>query len=134
MNVSVNGEPVPETTGNARAVDPELGPALQEIAELKAKIARYENGILWGTTCERCATVLDSAYLETVRAEKAEATVTRLLALFDKPDSRGMRFAVVMDGTLKRIAGEAAESVTPGPETSPAASGDSGTASTGSTP
>lgn len=42
-----------------------------------AKIGRSEadNAITWFTTCFNCSTLMDGAYAETVRAEKAEAAL-----------------------------------------------------------
>ncbi|MDO8303920.1 MAG: hypothetical protein Q7T18_11830 [Sedimentisphaerales bacterium] len=49
-----------------------------EHASLNARIANYENGILWQTTCINCAHLLDQCVAETFRAEKAEARNARL--------------------------------------------------------
>ncbi|WP_336214466.1 hypothetical protein [Nonomuraea sp. LPB2021202275-12-8] len=54
--------------------------ALRDLETAKALVANYENGITWHTTCNNCATLLDSSYAETVRAERAEAR----LALVDQ--------------------------------------------------
>jgi hypothetical protein len=54
------------------------------LAELKRELdafAEYEGAINWMTTCTSCARVLDSAYAETVRAERAEATIGRVRKL-----------------------------------------------------
>lgn len=56
---------------HADAVLTELKPELDALAE-------YEHTINWMTTCTGCARVLDSAYSETVRAEKAEAALARV--------------------------------------------------------
>ena len=41
-------------------------------------LAELENAITWGTSCTSCARVLDSAYEQTCRAERAEEKVGRL--------------------------------------------------------
>jgi hypothetical protein len=43
-----------------------------------ANYALTENAITWGTSCTRCAGILDSAYAETVRREKAEAKLAAI--------------------------------------------------------
>jgi hypothetical protein len=54
-------------SGTAHKTAVSLGDALDHsacnawIARLQAKIAGYENGISWGTTCTSCAAVLDSS-------------------------------------------------------------------------
>jgi hypothetical protein len=54
-----------------------------ELAAALVAVADYENRITWDTTCKNCATVLDGAYAETVRAEKAEAALARVRRLCD---------------------------------------------------
>src|SRR5882757_6538945 len=39
---------------------------------LLAVLARYENGITWGTSCENCANLLDQLYAGTVEQERTE--------------------------------------------------------------
>jgi hypothetical protein len=63
-----------------RTVAGQRDKARAEVAALREKIRGYENAITWDTSCVRCATVLDSMYAETVRAETAEATVERVRA------------------------------------------------------
>ena len=46
-----------------------------ELEHLYAKVAGYETATAWNTSCTACARVLDSAYAETVRAERAEAAL-----------------------------------------------------------
>lgn len=50
----------------------------EQLDELYARIAEFDHIINWHTTCASCARILDSAYAETVRAEKAEATLARV--------------------------------------------------------
>jgi hypothetical protein len=52
-----------------------------ELAELKARVAYYENMATWQTTCSNCATLLDSCYAETMRAEEAEAAIAKVRAM-----------------------------------------------------
>ncbi|MER5653471.1 hypothetical protein ABT076_10690 [Streptomyces sp. NPDC002131] len=61
--------------------------ALGELAELRSRLADYENRITWETTCGSCARVLDSSIRETERAERAEAAVARVRRLHDHLDS-----------------------------------------------
>ncbi|MFE9432888.1 hypothetical protein [Streptomyces sp. NPDC006640] len=58
--------------------------ALGELAELRARVADYENRITWETTCGSCARILDSSIRETERAERAEAAVVRVRRLHDR--------------------------------------------------
>jgi hypothetical protein len=44
----------------------------EEQAELRARVADYENGITWNTTCLNCASLLDANYEMYVRADQAE--------------------------------------------------------------
>jgi hypothetical protein len=46
--------------------------ALELLKPELSAFAEYESAINWHTTCTSCARILDSAYKETVRAEKAE--------------------------------------------------------------
>lgn len=46
-----------------------------------AALAEYENAITWHTDCLNCARVMNSAYAETMRAEKAEAAVREVLGV-----------------------------------------------------
>ncbi len=46
--------------------------AERELADLRRRVAEYENAIGWGTSCTACARVLDSAVSETFRREEAE--------------------------------------------------------------
>lgn len=50
----------------------------RELEQLRAKVAEFDHIINWHTTCASCARILDSAYQETVRAEKAEAALAVL--------------------------------------------------------
>jgi hypothetical protein len=52
--------------------------ARAEAAE--AKLAEFENAIGWSTSCLSCSRVLDSAYTETMRREKAEAKLAAIAA------------------------------------------------------
>lgn len=47
-----------------------------ELDALRARVAEYENGISWNTSCTSCAKVLDSSYRDHARAEKAEQAIT----------------------------------------------------------
>lgn len=51
-----------------------------ELETLRAKVAEFDHIINWHTTCASCARILDSAYAETVRAEKAEERRDQLAA------------------------------------------------------
>lgn len=51
---------------------------LKRADALAARLADYENGISWGTTCTSCARVLDKSYEEYVRADKAEAKLAEV--------------------------------------------------------
>ncbi|MET7924769.1 hypothetical protein ABZT43_12385 [Streptomyces sp. NPDC005349] len=64
----------------ADAVLAALPAPADRVAELEAKVADYENRILWHTTCGSCARVLDSSVQERERAERAEAEVEQLRA------------------------------------------------------
>ncbi|GAA0501145.1 hypothetical protein [Streptomyces olivaceiscleroticus] len=55
-----------------------------ELDSEKAKALDYEHRINWFTTCKSCARILDNAYGETVRAEKAEAAIERVRAVLDE--------------------------------------------------
>jgi len=48
-------------------------------------ITEHENAITWDTTCLSCARVLDRAYAETCRAERAEAKLAEIRALCETP-------------------------------------------------
>lgn len=52
-----------------------------ENEQLRKLVADYEDGITWHTSCLGCATLLDSCYAETMRAEQAEAAIARAKAL-----------------------------------------------------
>jgi hypothetical protein len=70
-------------SGNDIPSDHHRGEAAAALAELKPeleRLAEYEHTINWMTTCTGCARVLDSAYAETMRAEKAEAALARVEA------------------------------------------------------
>lgn len=45
-----------------------------ELAELRTKIAEYENAVTWNTSCLSCAKTLDSSIAEHERAERATET------------------------------------------------------------
>jgi len=55
-----------------------------EIARLNGQVAGYENGLNWHTTCLGCATLLDSCYAETMRAERAEGERDQLKVVVGK--------------------------------------------------
>lgn len=67
-----------EVRAQLHAVIKALGVAETENKTLRAKITEIDHIINWHTTCASCARILDSAYAETVRAEKAEAAVKRV--------------------------------------------------------
>lgn len=51
-----------------------------ELEHLYAKVAGYETAITWNTSCTACAAILDSAYAETCRAERAEEKLMTAVA------------------------------------------------------
>ncbi|WP_097982841.1 hypothetical protein [Streptomyces sp. f150] len=55
----------------------------QLVREREERLTDYENRINWHTACASCARILDSAYVETVRADTAEATVARVRQAVD---------------------------------------------------
>jgi 3' exoribonuclease, RNase T-like len=66
------------------------GGHLLELADLRAKVAEYENAIAWNTSCTACARTLDSSVAEHDRADRAEqalAPLTAALELFAAPGS-----------------------------------------------
>lgn len=54
---------------------PLLTELVAEVESLAVRVADYERGLNWGTTCLSCAKTLESSYTEYVRAGKAEAEV-----------------------------------------------------------
>ena len=68
--------------GGAREVKRAIAEAVSaEKARAEAaerKLAVLEGALTWGTSCLSCSRILDSAYAETVRREKAEATVRQI--------------------------------------------------------
>lgn len=62
-----------ELDAGQREVDMLIGHAV-------AVYALTENAITWGTSCTSCARVLDSAYAETLRRERAEAKLAGIAA------------------------------------------------------
>lgn len=54
----------------------------QALETLRAKVTEVDHIINWHTTCASCARILDSAYAETVRAEKAETALRDALGCF----------------------------------------------------
>lgn len=84
--------------------------ALAELKRELATLAEYENAITWQTDCLSCARILDSCIRETERAEKAEATTTRVIALYDQwvnagPPPLGTSMARWWDRRLVEIRG-----------------------------
>jgi hypothetical protein len=97
-----------ETVGRVAAM---LGmdrpaPSLGELASVawqaraeaaEAKLLVLESAVTWGTSCTRCAGILDSAYAETVRREKAEAKLAAISARcrerIDGPGRYGLTMA-----------------------------------------
>lgn len=67
-----------ELSDRAWAVQGDKAKAAWEAAGTPPELAEYENAITWGTSCLSCARILDSAYAETVRAERAEAKLSRI--------------------------------------------------------
>ena len=55
-----------------------------EQAELRARVADYENRITWHTTCASCARILDSSIRETERAVRAETALAEARQLHAK--------------------------------------------------
>jgi hypothetical protein len=55
----------------------------RELEQLRAKVAEFDHIINWHTTCASCARILDSAYQETMRAEKAEVALREVLGAFE---------------------------------------------------
>jgi hypothetical protein len=74
----------PEFIAASRTAVPALLAALadrdRELAELRDRIADYENRITWDTTCGNCARLLDSSIRDYERAERAEAELAELRA------------------------------------------------------
>jgi hypothetical protein len=62
-------------------LDPARSGSPHEVLQQCLKvIAEHENAITWDTTCLACATMLDRAYAETCRAERAEAKLAAIVA------------------------------------------------------
>jgi len=59
----------------------DLQAARAENAELRAKVARSESGITWGTSCLPCSAVLDSCIAETFRREGAEGKLAEAVLM-----------------------------------------------------
>ena len=59
----------------------------EELAELRKRVADYENAIGWNVSCFRCANQLDRTYAADMRAEQAEAAVARARELHQRDDS-----------------------------------------------
>ncbi|MFF2100917.1 hypothetical protein [Streptomyces sp. NPDC058202] len=78
------GELLPALAACSDPIECSHEAALGELAELRSRLADYENRITWETTCGSCARVLDSSIRETERAEKAEAAVARVRRLHDR--------------------------------------------------
>jgi hypothetical protein len=66
----------PDDTGQALPIALADARARAEAAE--AKVLVLESAVTWGTSCLSCARILDSAYAETVRREKAEAKLAEI--------------------------------------------------------
>ena len=71
------------------ALTAERDAALAERDAALARVAEYEQGITWGTTCLNCSKLTSACYDMTVRAEKAEATVERVRAMRDRYADEG---------------------------------------------
>jgi hypothetical protein len=69
-------KPWGELAGRDKEVDMRIGSAV-------ANYALTENAVTWGTSCTSCASVLDSAYAETVRREAAEARLAEVRQTVD---------------------------------------------------
>lgn len=54
--------------------------APDELVELRARLAEYENALNWQTSCLACSKVLDSSIADHDRAEQAEAIIERVKA------------------------------------------------------
>jgi hypothetical protein len=66
------------------------------LAPLAAKVADYESGICWDTTCTSCARHLDGMRFQEERAERVEAAAARVRALTGlkpHPDTYGQDVA-----------------------------------------
>lgn len=69
--------------------------------------AEYESVINWHTTCTSCARILDSAYKETVRAEKAEQALEQyeesVVGDLNEKNIRLARRVAALEGEVERL-------------------------------
>ncbi len=90
-----------EIEGGCIACDRRIAAVLavrdDELADLRTRLAEYENTITWNTTCKACARTLDSAYAETVRREQAEAVLARVRALAQQARPSGVAACTCWD-------------------------------------
>ncbi|GAA3417637.1 hypothetical protein [Streptosporangium vulgare] len=102
-------------TGFAEHVDAILAVRDEELETARAAVLEYENTITWFTTCKGCAATLDSAYAETVRAEKAEEALNgaqealaRVTALARSLAATNPEMADLIAETIVNMPGECA--------------------------
>ncbi|MET9959299.1 hypothetical protein ABZ128_09455 [Streptomyces sp. NPDC006326] len=62
---------------SARSLATSLVDAEDEAARLRAALVELDSRLSWHTTCRTCSRILDSAYEETIRAERAEGERNR---------------------------------------------------------
>lgn len=67
-----------------------------EVRQLRAQVAEYENAITWGTSCLSCAAVLDSSIRETNRADDLRALLAEILGAVIAPSSRSKFYRVFL--------------------------------------
>lgn len=77
--------------------DAVLGVRDTELQQLREQLAEYENAINWHTDCLSCATVLNSCYEQTMRAEQAEALLGEAVDWIHEGELRD-RICAVLDG------------------------------------
>ncbi|WP_242890211.1 hypothetical protein [Actinomadura litoris] len=86
-----------------------LAELTQRAEQAEARLAEQDNAINWDTSCLSCAKLLDSCYVETIRAEQAEAAVERGRDLADRlrrdPAPLAAAYADRLDAALDRPKG-----------------------------
>ena len=80
MTGTTSGTPVrwEDHPGQHAACDAAIAGLRVRAEAAEARLLELEGAITWNTSCTSCARVLDSAYAETVRREKAEARLAVL--------------------------------------------------------